>query len=341
MNKISTGNNIRILTDISIRRSPLWNANTHFIGDLKIKKARKNSKNAFERSLSNLLLPCFNVIKILKNHKNYDVVITANLRTAQLYGLCRRIFRLRSPKQVVLELMLDEEHKSVLWKLKRIMQRFAFSSVDIIFVSATHEIDTYSQRLNKPKKHIKFLPFHTNVMEPRIMKGGGYIISAGRTGRDYGILADAVKDMDLEVIIISDEQSVQGINFPSNVTVLVEVPYQEYLNLLYNCRFVVMPLKKLVKSTGQVAFLEAMATGKPVIATEAVGTKDYIQSGVNGILIPPEDPGSLREAICALMKDPTLEKKISMNALESVRNLYTLEKYCSTILNEVEELLKI
>lgn len=339
MNERSAGhNNIRILTDISIRRSPLWNGNTHFIGDHTLKKMPKDSKSAFGISLSNLLLPYFNVINILKNHKNYDVVITADLRTAQLYGLFRGIFHIRFPKHIVLELMLDEEHKSVLWKIKKMMQRFAFSSVDIIFVSATHEIDTYSRRLNKPRNHIKFLPFHTNIMEPRIMKGGDYIISAGRTGRDYRIIADAVKDMELEVIIISDEQSVKGINFPPNVIVLVDVPYQEYLNLLYNCRFVVIPLKKLVKSTGQVAFLEAMATGKPVIATETVGTKDYIQSGVNGLLIPPEDAGSLKEAICTLIKDPALGNRISMNALKSVRNLYTLEKYCGTILNAAEEL---
>jgi glycosyltransferase involved in cell wall biosynthesis len=339
MNEKCGSYSVRILTDIHISTSPLWTGKTHLIAEPKT-IARGKLRKIYSR-FSDTFLPYDNVIKILKSQNDYDVVITANLRTAQLYGLCRSIFNIKYPKQIVLELMLDEENKSVLWKIKRLIQRFIFSSVDIVFVSATHEIDTYSQRLKKPRNHIKFLPFHTNILEPKIHKGNNYMLSAGRTGRDYGILADAVKDVDIEVIIISDKHSVKGINFPSNVKVLVDVPYMKYLDLLYNCRFVVVPLKKLVKSTGQVALLEAMATGKPVIATETVGTKDYIQSGVNGILIPPEDPSSLRESIDTLIKNPTLEKEISMNALESVRNLYTLEKYCSTILNAAEELLKI
>lgn len=329
---------IRILSDFRLSQVPLWKSKTHYIGNLELINARKKNKTDSKRNRRSSAL--IDLLKILTNINNYDMVIQSDIHTAQLLGLFRRIFRIKYPKQIVLELMLDEDRDSLSWKIKRAIQRFIFSSIDIIFVSSTHEIDIYSKRLNKPAKHFKFLPFHTNIMEPRIMKRGNYIFSAGKTGRDYKALADAVMNTDLEVIIVSDEHNVKGISFPANVKVLVNVPYSEYLDLLYNCRFVVVPLKKLVKSTGQVVVLEAMATGKPVIATETVGTKDYIQSGVNGILVPPDNPVSLKEAINALIKTPTLENEISTNALESVKNLYTLERYCSAILNAAEALVR-
>ena len=324
---------LKILTDIRISRSPQWTEKTRHLGDASLKKMKS-------LKVPGQLMPFLNLIQILKNIKKFDCIINADIKTAQLFGLCRSLFRIKTPKHIVLELMLDEEQDNLYWKLKRSIQRFIFSSVDVIFISSTHEIAIYAKRLNKSEKHFKFLPFHTNIMEPGKMKCQDYVLSAGRTGRDYGVLAEAVRDLDMEVIVVGDEHSVKGINFPSNVTVLVEVPYMKYLDLLYNCRFVVVPLRKVVKSTGQVAFLEAMATGKPVIATETVGTKDYIQSGINGILVPPEDPVSLREAIHSLIKNPSLENEISLNALESVKNLYTLEKYCSTILNTAAEVVR-
>ncbi len=327
---------IRILSDFRLSQIPLWVSKTHYIGNLKLINARKNDKTDSKRSGRSSAF--IDLLKILTNIKNYDIVIQSDIHTAQLFGLFRRIFRIKSPKHIVLELMLDEEQNSLSWKIKRAMQRFIFSTVDVVFVSSSHEIDIYSKRLNKPEKHFKFLPFHTNIMDPRIMKRGNYILSAGRTERDYKVLADAVKNTDLEVIIVSDEHNVKDISFPTNVKVLVNVPYSKYLDLLYNCRLVVVPLKRVVKSTGQVVFLEAMATGKPVIVTETVGTKDYIQSGVNGILVPPDNPISLKEAINTLMKNPELENDISMNALECVKNHYTLEKYCSTIMTAAEEL---
>ena len=330
---------IRILSDFRLSQVPLWKSKTHYIGNLKLINAWNNDKTDSKRSGRSSAL--IDLLKILTNIKKFDIVIQSDIHTAQLFGLFRVIFRIKSPKHIILELMLDEEQDSLSWKIKRAIQRFIFSSIDIIFVSSTHEIDAYSNRLNKPEKHFKFLPFHTNITEPGIMKRGNYLLSAGKTGRDYKVLAEAVKDMDVEVIIVSDEHNIKGIQFPSNVKVLVNVPYSKYLDLLYNCRLVVVPLKKVVKSTGQVVFLEAMATGKPVIATETVGTKDYLQSGVNGILVPPEDPIALREAIKTLMKNPSLEKEITANALEAVKNNYTLEKYCITILNTAEELAAI
>lgn len=52
------------------------------------------------------------------------------------------------------------------------------------------------------------------------------------------------------------------------------------------------------------AIVEAMALGKPVIASRVGGIIDLVRDGENGFLIPPADVGSLAESIQILVADP-------------------------------------
>lgn len=52
--------------------------------------------------------------------------------------------------------------------------------------------------------------------------------------------------------------------------------------------------------------LEAMAAGKPVIATAVGGVPELVENGVTGILVPPRRPDLLAQAILNLAKDRTL-----------------------------------
>src|SRR5439155_16888805 len=52
-----------------------------------------------------------------------------------------------------------------------------------------------------------------------------------------------------------------------------------------------------------IAFLEAMAVGLPVVGTPTGGLADLIDSGVNGLLVPPRDPSALAAALIGLLAD--------------------------------------
>lgn len=327
----------RILTDVRILQSPAWCARTSHVGDLDPELERFFVR--LPGSSMRKLTPVLDLIKLLRSCHEYDVVITGNVKTAQLFALFRSMFRVRSPRQIILELMLDEARDSALWRLKRRIQSFLFSSVDIVFVSSTAEVANYSQRLGLPDGRVRFLPFHTNIIEPKILgTRGDYILSAGLTGRDYATLAAAVQGLEHKVTIVSDPLSIQGINFPRNVEIMCDIPYPRYLDVLHNSSFVVVPLKKLVKSTGQVVILEAMAIGKPVIVTKTTGTEDYLDSGVNGILVPVGDHQALRRAIDSLIGDPDLYRNIAENALATIRKRHTFDIYVESILQAADEL---
>jgi glycosyltransferase involved in cell wall biosynthesis len=325
----------RILSDIRISQSPTWRREVVCLHDLRAVPPGLNLTAA--RSTVASVCDLFHILRL---SADFDVIVNADIRTGQLFALVRWLFRLRRPKHIMLELMLDEERDDALWRLKRYLQRLVFSTVDVSFVSSTREAIQYAKRFGIDAGRFRFLPFHTNVTEPRIVQHSErYILSAGMTGRDYATLCAAARGMHQRFVVVSDRASTRGLEFPENVDVLYDVPYSKYLGLLENCRFVVVPLKKLVKSTGQVALLEAMALGKPVVATETTGTVDYIESGINGLLVPVGDHLQLRRAIEALLGQPDLHRTLASNALESVRQHHTFEAYANRIIQTAKDIL--
>lgn len=57
--------------------------------------------------------------------------------------------------------------------------------------------------------------------------------------------------------------------------------------------------------------LEAMAHGRPVVATPCAGTRDLLEDGVNGLLVPPGDAAALAGALERLALDPSLASRLA------------------------------
>jgi len=63
--------------------------------------------------------------------------------------------------------------------------------------------------------------------------------------------------------------------------------------------------------------LEAMAVGRPVIATGRGGSGDYLRGGENSLLFPAEDPAALAAAVSALADDPELRARLRRGGYET------------------------
>jgi glycosyltransferase involved in cell wall biosynthesis len=66
--------------------------------------------------------------------------------------------------------------------------------------------------------------------------------------------------------------------------------------------------------------LESMACGIPVVATDIPGTRELIQSGVTGWLVPPGDSRALSDAIFAALNAPLLRIEIANRAREVAKD---------------------
>ena len=87
-------------------------------------------------------------------------------------------------------------------------------------------------------------------------------------------------------------------------------------------------------STGEgfgLVFLEAMAFAKPLVAVAAGGSPDLVQDGINGLLVPPEDPGNLSAALARLLDDGELRFALGRRGAERVTRLHRFEVFVSDL----------
>lgn len=56
--------------------------------------------------------------------------------------------------------------------------------------------------------------------------------------------------------------------------------------------------------------LEAMAVGRPVVATGTGGSAEYLRPGMNALVVPPGDPAALRAAVLRLAAEPELRERL-------------------------------
>ncbi len=73
------------------------------------------------------------------------------------------------------------------------------------------------------------------------------------------------------------------------------------------------------------AILEAMAMGKAVIATDVGGNRESVQHGATGLIIPPNDPAAVAEAILALYRDASMRTLMGKNGRRRVEETFTLD----------------
>ena len=78
-------------------------------------------------------------------------------------------------------------------------------------------------------------------------------------------------------------------------------------DLLAACDVFVLPSR--LEGLG-VAALEAMAAGRPVVASAVGGLGEAIVDGSTGLLVPPDDPITLAAALDRLIGDPTLRAQM-------------------------------
>ena len=108
------------------------------------------------------------------------------------------------------------------------------------------------------------------------------------------------------------------------VSVLGEVP--DVAELIAACDVVCL----LSRAEGlPLVVLEAMSLARPVLAPAVGGLLGAIETGVNGILVPPNDDAAFVEALVALARDPRRVEALGRAARARFDDRYTVERMTS------------
>ena len=86
------------------------------------------------------------------------------------------------------------------------------------------------------------------------------------------------------------------------------------------------------------SLLDAMAAGKPIVATSAGGIPEVVADGVNGFLVPPRDHEAMASAIVRLLKDPALRQRMGDAGYSRVCDQFSAEKMLERTIRVYEKL---
>ncbi|GBC82472.1 N-acetyl-alpha-D-glucosaminyl L-malate synthase [bacterium HR10] len=88
-----------------------------------------------------------------------------------------------------------------------------------------------------------------------------------------------------------------------------------------------------------VVLCEAMAAGRPVIATDLGGAREIVVPGETGLLVPPGDPPALAEAMGLLLRDGARRRMMGEAARARVRMRFTARRMVAHFEQFLDELL--
>lgn len=136
----------------------------------------------------------------------------------------------------------------------------------------------------------------------------GYILFVGALGPHKGLdvllaayTAAGLRDR-APLVVVGTGRPDTPTHFPNGVTVARDIPHAAVMAAWARCAVGVVP-SVWPEPFGQVA-LEAMARGRPVVASAVGGLRDAVVDGETGLLVPPGDPDALGRALRALLDDP-------------------------------------
>lgn len=265
-----------------------------------------------------------------------DTVVIGSHIEALIFGLFRALHFRKKPDIVWMGFILTSRRHPVINKIRSMYIGFIFSIIDKVICHSTLEVKRYTKQFKNSRAKFVYIPYGLHVagreerMQPRktALSERPYIISAGRSGRDYVTLFKAIEPLPIDLHVVCDsENALAGISVPPNVSVLCNCYGAAYLDELSNSLFVAIPLGVNDISAGQMVLIQAMAFAKATIITRTPTVEDYVSDGAESLLVTQGSVNELRAAISKLLSDNELRVDLAANALAAFEKDYCMRAF--------------
>lgn len=262
-------------------------------------------------------------MKLFTKSKQFDAVLTTNERASWIFALLQLLFRWRKRvRHIQMDFIWIPARSRVReflkWHFFQIEQRTTYKLV----VFSRAQARRYADYFPFAAKKFEVIPFHSTIyMIPRQPVDWGYVFAGGDGARDYATLIKAATGLPFTVIIAAfrRERFRKIGTIPDNIDIITAEP-DAYVRFMARAAVVVVPMVKgLFRAGGHQTYLNAMTLGKPVVVADESDAIEYIENGVTGFVVPPEDPKALRTVLEELMADEDLRKRVGEAARSAAR----------------------
>ena len=272
------------------------------------------SKNSIKTILS-IFIKSFKYDYILLNFTTFDVFFLAFLKLIALFNQCRL---------VTSDLILTVPEKSIKGKISQIVKTILLKKIDFCIVYFKNN-QGYRKFYHILPEKLKYVPYKINSYElvtKAKITDEGYIFTGGKSRRDFTTLIKAVRELPYPIKIVTPDNRelflhgsrLNESNLPPNVKVVHDDGSAEsFIKHIAASRLVVLPIKKEnISSSGIGVYIMAMALKKCVIISAGPAIDDLLTADT-AIIVPPEDPETLKAAIEQAYNNDQLRNRIAEN----------------------------
>jgi len=208
-------------------------------------------------------------------------------------------------------------------------QRLA-RTVDLFIANSNAVADASRRGAARPRSPIAVVPpfvddlaFDTRL-RPRpafLPPSGDFLLFVGALGEHKGldVLLDAYAALSprAPLVLVGMPRRDTPKSLPQGVTIVPDVAHDDVLAAWPHCTLAVVP--SLWPEPFGLTAVEAMAAGRPVVASDTGGLRDIVGHEQTGLLVPPGDAIALRHAIARLLADPEERERMGAAGRERSR----------------------
>ena len=280
-------------------------------------------------------------LKILLNWHQYDLIYSACETNTFFLALMRYLGIFRRPIVAIMHCPLRNSlkhrifikgHDRLLCLTSRIKRRLA------------EEFDQIEDKLELLEWAVDLSFYQDQAKSHALRSEDSFIISAGKTNRDYNTIAKAFSEINYPLRIYCSETSALSIShLTSNVHVRYEkstetpLPFKELLVEYKAAYAVAIPLElpqeyaDFIPLIGLTSLLEAMVMGKAVVITRNMELGIDVEKEGVGIWVEPGDVEGWRQAVGQLLTHPQETLEMGRRGYDLCKSRYDSEIFSSRL----------
>jgi len=263
------------------------------------------------KNLKNLSFSFLGTLKAINNSKTYDAVHAWNVPSAFIMKKIKAKRKILSVHGVYSK-QVDMLHSKITSSIINSRESQVLDWADKLTTDSKFVQSEYA-KLGKSFEYIpapldsqKFQDIYTSTEKKN------QIVFVGRDSFEKGI--DILRNIESKI--------------NASVKYCTNLDWKDAMKIVQESQILVVPSR--IESIPQV-IKEAFFLQVPVIATNVGGIPELISNNITGLLVPPENPEAMTDAINELLSDNNTKQKLSKNAFEFINKNFSwdvlIEKY--------------
>ena len=263
------------------------------------------------KNLKNLSFSFLGTLKAINNSKTYDAVHAWNVPSAFIMKKIkakRKILSVHGVYSKQVDMLHSKITSSIInSKESQVLDWADKLTTDSKFVQSEYaKLGKSFEYIPAPLDSQKFQDIYTSTEKKN------QIVFVGRDSFEKGI--DILRNIESKI--------------NASVKYCTNLDWKDAMKIVQESQILVVPSR--IESIPQV-IKEAFFLQVPVIATNVGGIPELISNNITGLLVPPENPEEMTNAINELLSDNNTKQKLSKNAFEFINKNFSwdvlIEKY--------------